>query len=562
MTRILATLTLFALAGQQDPDRVDFPRFTDLAAELGVTVLNRSGNRSADYIVDMVGSGAALFDYDNDGDPDLLIANGSTLERHASGGDPMAALYENRGGRFVDVTADAGVDAMGWGMGVCAADYDNDGYRDFYLTAYGANVLYRNNGDGTFTDRTSAAGVGDTRWGTNCAFGDYDRDGDVDLYVANYVSFDTGEVRPRGCSYMGIDVLCGPRGLPGEADVLYRNEGDGTFRDVTREAGIEDPGYYGFGVVFSDLDGDGWPDIYVANDSVPNFLFHNQGDGRFAEIALLSGTAVNSSGHAQAGMGLAVGDVDGDGLFDIYVTNFARDTNTLYRNRGNMLFEDATARTGGARSSFRNLGWGTGLEDLDNDGYPDIFVANGHVYPGIDEAVEGEQYHQAKEIYHNLGRGTFRAVAPAAGGDLARNVSARGTAFGDYDNDGDIDILVVNINARPSFYRNESANENHWVTFRLEGTESNRDAIGARVEITAGGRTQTAEVRSGGSYLSHNDLRVHFGLGETTLVDRVRIRWPAGTVEEFGPVEVDRFVTVREGNAASSSARRQSAPTR
>jgi hypothetical protein len=531
----------------------DFPVFRDAASDAGLTLMNISGEGQNDYIIEANGNGAAFFDYDNDGDMDVLITNGSTLKRYAAGGDPVAALYENVDGRFRDRTAEARLGKKGWASGVCVADYDNDGHSDFYVTAYGPNLLFRNNGDGTFEERAGAAGTADKRWGTNCAFGDYDRDGDVDLYVANYLTFDEATIARRGaeqCVYMGtLRVFCGPKGLVGEADVLYRNNGDGTFTDVTAKAGINDPGYYGFGVVFSDFDNDGWPDIYVANDSVPNLLFRNKRDETFEEVGLISGTSLNLFGKAQAGMGVAVGDYDGNGYFDIYVTNFAEDTNTLYRNLGAMLFSDVTAESGAARASRPNLGWGTGFADYDNDGWLDLFVANGHVYPEVDRLKEVSRYLQPKEIYRNLGDGRFAEVAASLGGDLTMPRPARGAAFGDYDNDGDVDVLVINANSRPSLYRNDGGNRNSWIGFRVVGASGNRDAIGARIEIETGGRTRVGEVRSGGSYLSHNDMRVHFGLGSAARVDRIRVRWPNGKTETFGGMDAGRYVTIREGVA-------------
>ena len=535
----------------------DFPAFRDVAARVGITLLNISGGADKDYILEANGNGAAFLDHDNDGDMDLVITNGSTLKNYKSGGDPMAALYENTGERFVDVTQKAGITARGWGSGICAADYDNDGYQDFYLTAYGRNVLYRNTGKGAFVDVTSKARVGDTRWGTNCAFADYDRDGNVDLYVANYMTFSETTVPQRGinekCGYMGAPVFCGPQGYPGEADVLYRNNGDGTFTDVTERAGVRDPGYYGFGVIFGDFDNDGWPDIYVANDGNPNFLFRNNRNGTFTEMGLLSGTALNEAGRAQSGMGVSAADYDNDGLFDIFVTNFAGDTNTLYRNLGKLLFVDRTASAGMGEVALPYLGWGTGIEDFDNDGLRDIFVANGHVYPEVDGLNVGQSYMQRKELYRNLGNGRFKEIAGDLDGDLLTAHSARGTAFADFDNDGDIDVLVVNLNDRPNLFRNEGGNRNHWITFRLEGVRSNRDAIGARIEINAGGRTQVAEVRSGSSYLSHNDIRVHFGLGDGDRIDRVRVHWPNSAMQEFTNLTADRFVTIREGQGFSST---------
>jgi enediyne biosynthesis protein E4 len=546
---LLMLITAMTLA--QAPAN-SFPAFKDVAASLGLNLMNISGEGKNDYIVEANGNGAAFFDYDNDGDLDVLITNGSTLKRFASGGDPVVALYENVDGRFIDVTARARLDKKGWASGVCVADYDNDGYDDFYVTAYGGNLLFHNKRDGTFEERANPAGTADRRWGTNCAFGDYDRDGYVDLYVANYVAFDEKTIARRGsdaCVYMGtLRVFCGPKGLKGEPDILYKNNGDGTFTDVTVKAGIKDPGYYGFGVVFSDLDNDGWPDIFVANDSVPNLVFHNKHDGTFEEVGLISGASLNLFGKAQAGMGVAVGDYDGDGYFDIYITTFAEDTNTLFRNLGRMTFLDVTAESGAARASRANLGWGTAFADFDNDGWPDLFVANGHVYPDVDQLKETSRYQQPKELYRNLGNGHFAEMSAAAGGDLAIPRPARGAAFGDYDNDGDVDVLVINMNLRPNLYRNDGGNRNSWIGFRLIGTSSNRDAIGARVEIEAAGRKQIGEVRSGGSYLSHNDMRVHFGLGPADRVEKVRVQWPSGKIDTLTNVNSRQYLTIREGS--------------
>jgi len=548
---VLALLALASvlLAATGTPPVV---RLVDVAEQAGLTLRNLCGEATKDYIVEVNGNGAAFFDHDNDGDMDVLIVNGSTLRTIERGGDPIAALYENDGkGRFRDVTERSGLDKRGWGMGVCAADYDNDGFQDLYVTAHGPNTLFRNNGDGTFADVTAKAGVGDPRWSTGCAFGDYDRDGDLDLYVANYLTFDVKKVPRRGaspsCKFMGIDVMCGPRGLPGEPDALYQNNGDGTFRDVTEAAGIRDPGYYGFGVVFTDVDDDGWPDIYVANDSVPNFLFRNNRNGTFSEIGLVAGVALSEAGKEQAGMGVDAGDYNNDGRFDLFVTNFSHDSNTLYRNDGQAFFSDVTFPAGLGESSLPYLGWGTAFVDLDNDGLRDIFVANGHVYPEIDAHALGTKYLQRKLVYRNLGDGRFREASEEIGGDVLLERSSRGAAVGDYDNDGDPDVLVVNLNDRPSLLRNDGGNGNHWLTFRLVGTRSNRDAVGARLVLTVAGRTHHAEVRSGGSYLSHNDMRVHFGLGQATAAARLEIRWPSGLVEKFQDLGADQFLLVKEG---------------
>jgi enediyne biosynthesis protein E4 len=550
----VVTLLLLLYAAGSSAQRV-FIRFVDVAAQAGLQLLNVSGGPTKDYIVDANGNGAAFFDYDNDDDLDVLLVNGSTREQFAKGGDLMVALYQNDGrGRFTDVTATSGFTRRGWGAGTCIADYDNDGFRDVYVTAYGPDALWRNTGTGAFADVTRRAGVEEARWSTGCAFGDYDRDGDVDLYVANYVRFDERTIPGRGstsnCRFMATDVFCGPTRLPGEADVLYRNNGDGTFTDVTASAGIIDPGSYGFGVVFADLNDDGWPDIYVANDSVPNFLFRNRGNGTFVEDGLLAGVALSGDGRAQAGMGVDVGDHNGDGLPDLIVTNFSHDHNTLYANGPAGTFSDASYATGIAATAGPYLGWGVGFVDVDNDGRQDVFIANGHVYPDVDRHGLGTNYLQRKQLFHNVG-GRFRHVTAEVGGGLLLEKSSRGTAFGDYDNDGDRDVLVVNMNDRPTLLRNDTASGNHWITVRLVGSKSNRDGIGARVTAQAGGRRQRSEVRGDGSYLSHSDIRAHVGLGTATRVDRLEIRWPSGVVETASGLAADRAYVAREGAGVS-----------
>jgi enediyne biosynthesis protein E4 len=523
-------------------------RFTDVTGALGLTsFLNIAGTPTKDFITDANGNGVAFFDYDNDGDLDILFVNGSTLRALPKGGHPMVALYRNDGNVFRDVTQAAGFNRLGWGTGVCVADYDNDGFEDVYVTAFGPNVLWRNIGGRTFVPTPQAA---DSRWSTGCAFGDYDRDGYVDLYVANYVKFVPGAMPARGdamCGrFMNIDAFCGPRPLPGEPDTLYRNNGNGTFSDVTKAAGVTSPGYYGFGVLFSDLDGDGWPDIYVANDSTVNLFFQNRRDGTFTERALEAGLAVSADGREQAGMGVDAGDYDGDGRLDIVTTNFAQDYTTLYRNQGNGVFVDNSFRSGLAATLGPYLGWGVGLVDIDNDSQLDIFIANGHVYPDV-ARTGTSSYRQRNQLFHNVGRGRYRHVTTEVNGPLLVERSSRGAAFGDYDNDGDIDVLVSVIDDRPVLLRNDSSG-GHWITFRLEGTKSNRSAIGAWVTVHTGLQRQLAEVRSGGSYISHNDTRVHFGLGSVRAVDRVTIRWPNGNVETLGSLAADRFYVVREGS--------------
>lgn len=527
-------------------------RLVDVAEQAGITLLNICGGPSKDYILEVNGNGAALFDYDNDGDVDVLIVNGSTLANLEHGGDQMVALYRNDGtGRFTDVTLASGLRARGWGMGACVADYDGDGFQDVYVTAYGPNVLVRNNGDGTFADVTTHARVAESRWSTNCAFGDYDRDGHLDLYVANYAAFDERTVPRRGaspdCRYMGVDVMCGPKGLTGERDTLYRNNGDGTFTDVTEAAGIAQPGHYGFGVLFSDLDGDGWPDIFVANDSVANFLFRNNGNGTFSERGLASGLALSGDGRAQAGMGADAADYDGDGRLDVFITNFSQDHNTLYRNTAGGFFADVSHQSRVVTPSLAYLGWGTGFADFDNDGLLDLFVANGHVYPEIDRTGTRSRYRQPNQLFRNTGKGLFRDVSGEAGAGLLIQQSSRGAAFGDVDNDGDVDVLVINMNGRPTLLRNDTQPVHNWIALKLAANSPNRDAIGARVWIEDGGSLQVAEVRSGGSYLSHNDMRVRFGLGRRTDVPPVTVRWPDGGVERFDGLAANAIQVLRQG---------------
>jgi hypothetical protein len=551
-----APLTLLCLVLPLAAQRQPPIRFTDVAAEAGVTIENISGEKEAkEYIVETNGNGAAFFDYDSD--MDLLIVKGSTVANMADGGDLMAALYRNGGeGKFTDVTSSAKLTSKAWGVGMCVADFDNDGHQDFYLTAYGADALYKNTGAGAFSDVTREAGLGNPRLATNCAFGDYDLDGDVDLYVANYVRFDLETAPQHGaneqCRFMGRDVFCGPRGLQGEPDILYRNNGDGTFSDVTKSAGVAQPPSYGFGVVFTDLNGDRFPEIYVANDSDPSFLFINRKDGTFAEEGLFSGVALNAAGSEQASMGVAVGDYNNDGSLDLFVTNFAQDSNVLYQNDGSAFFTDVTFLSGLGASSVPYLGWGTAFVDLDNDGFLDLFIANGHVYPEIDGLDLTSTYHEPNQVYRNLRNARFEELTHQIGGPLLEKKSSRGAAFADYDDDGDIDVLVVNMDEPPQLLRNDSETGHHWIGLRLSGAKSNRDAIGARVTLL-GDRRQTAEVRSGGSYLSHNDFRVHFGLGKIEKLAAVGVTWPSGLVETFEGLEADRYHTLKEGTGTAKN---------
>ena len=457
--RVVSTALLMAVLAVAPEAQRRSITLTDVAAEAGIDLLNVSGGPAKDYIVDANGNGAAFFDYDNDDDLDVLIVNGSTREKFAQGGDPMVALYRNDGsGRYRDVTSSSGFERRGWGSGVCVGDYDNDGARDVFITAFGADALWRNTGKGTFVDVTRSAGFEETRWGTSCAFADYDHDGYLDLYVANYVAFDDKTIPARGttanCRFMATDVFCGPKRLTGDLDVLYRNNGNGTFSDATARTGVKDPGYYGFGVVFTDLNDDGWPDIYVANDSVPNLLFRNRGNGTFVEEGLPAGAALSGDGRPQAGMGVDAGDYNGDGLPDLVVTNFSHDYNTLYENGPAGVFTDRSYATGVASTAGPYLGWGVKLVDLDNDGRLDIFIANGHVYPEVDKHGLGTRYQQRKQVFLNEGT-RFRHASADIGGGLLLEKSSRGAAFGDYDNDGDVDVLVINMNDRPTLLRNE-----------------------------------------------------------------------------------------------------------
>jgi hypothetical protein len=542
-----AIVGALCLIGAAIPRAADVSiRFTDVAAVVGLIPSTKAPVSTAkDFLVDTIGNGVAFVDYDRDRDLDVLLVTGSTFPLLATGGSPMVVLFRNDGGTFTDVTAMTGLSRRGWGSGVCVADYDNDGFDDLYVTAYTANVLWHNVNGQRFVATSQAA---DPRWSTGCAFGDYDRDGFVDLYVSNYVQLEPGKVPSRAsgdCHFMNISVACGPRPLPGVPDRLYRNMGNGTFVDVTTRAGIVDPDYYGFTALFTDLDDDGWPDIYVADDSVANLFFRNQHDGTFHEEALQSGLAVTADGREQAGMGVDVGDYDGDGRLDLVKTNFSQDYTSLYHNDGDGLFSDVSFRSGLAATLGSYLGWGIGLVDLDNDSLLDIFIANGHIYPEI-ERTGTSSYRQRNQVFRNIGNGRFREATRDIGGPLLREKSSRGTAFGDYDDDGDVDVLVSVLDEQAVLLRNDTVG-GHWIKFRLEGTRSNRAAIGARVTIEAAGKRHVAEVRSGGSYVSQNDLRVHAGLGTATTVDRVTIRWPNGQTETATRLAADRIYVAREG---------------
>lgn len=530
------------------PDGV---RFTDVTRTSGVTFVHVSDPEKK-YIVESMSGGVALLDYNNDGWLDIYFVNSLTVERAIKGETAPSALYRNNGdGTFTDVTNHAGVGHPGWGMGACAGDYDNDGWVDLYVTVFGRNVLYRNNGNGTFSNVTDKAGVGDGRWSTGCAFGDYDNDGWLDLFVANYVDFSLKNLpefgRGRFCEYRGVKVQCGPRGLPGAGDVLYHNNRDGTFTDVSTSAGVSDlRGYYGLGVAWFDFNDDGWLDLFVANDATPNYLYRNNGNGTFTEVAYPAGVAVNEDGHEQACMGVTVADYNHDGIFDIFVTNFSEEYNTLYRGDGKGRFTDVSHSSRTAITSVPYVGWGTKFFDYDNDGWVDLLVVNGHVYPQVEGAGVGTEYRQRKLLYRNNRDGTFTEVAEEIGSALLQKRVSRGAAFGDLDNDGDVDVVVNDLDGPPMILRNDGRNRNRAILIRTVGVTSNRDGIGARATVRVGNLVQKDEVRSGGSYLSHNDLRLHFGVGHAETIDQLEIRWPSGRVDRLTKVPANHLIEITE----------------
>lgn len=528
--------------------------FVDVAEPAGVVAENVFGGVLAKkYILESTGTGVAWFDYDEDGDLDLFVVNGSRL---GGAEEPEASnqLYRNDGyGRFRDVTVHAGLTSHGWGQGVAISDFDNDGDLDLFLTRFGINLGYRNRGDGTFTEIANETGLADAGWGTAAAFADYDRDGVNDLFVGRYVEFDElatpGPGEGAHCFFMSVPVFCGPRGLTPARSSLYRGRGDGTFEDRSAASGVGQEPHFSLGAVWGDLDNDGDSDLYVANDMTPNNFYRNDGEGHFRDVALETGVAYDESGKVQAGMGVDLGDYDNDGWLDIHVTNFSHDHNTLYRNeRG--LFRDTSFMSGVGQVSIPYLGWGTGFRDFDGDGQLDLFVANGHVYPEVLTADTGTGYAQRNLLFRNLGQGRFEEQGETAGPGMLPARVGRGAAFGDYDDDGDVDIVVANMNARLALLRNDTASRHRWIGFRLIGRESARDAIGARVSLWTRGRLQFQEVRSGGSYLSQSDLRLLFGLGGEASIDRVEIRWPRGAVETRTDVPVDRYLTFVEQRPA------------
>jgi hypothetical protein len=527
-------------------------RFTDVAAQAGLTQpIVYGGTDTKSYIIEVVGCGVAFLDYDNDGWLDLLVLNGTRLEG-APPGTTNRLYRNNRDGTFTDVTEKAGLTRTGWASAVTVGDYDNDGFDDLFITYYGHNVLYHNNGDGTFTDVTERAGLREAsaRYGSGCTWVDYDRDGRLDLFVAYYLDT-TLEKLPRpgenaDCRWRGVPVNCGPRGLPAGFVRLFHNNGDGTFSDVSRQAGVAAAsGSYPMTAVAADYDDDGWPDLYVACDSTPSWLFRNQHDGTFRQEGLERGVAVSEDGIEQAGMGIALGDYDLDGSLDIFKTHFSDDTNGLYRNDGNGYFDDFTVRAG-IGVETRYIGWGTGMVDLDNDGLPDLFLVTGSVYPEVERVLPAYPFRTPRLVFRNLGNGRFEELIDEAGPGVAAVHSSRGCAFGDFDNDGDVDVLVMNMNEPPSLLRNDVSGKGHWLKVLLIGVQSNRSAIGGRVVARYGGRAQAQAVTAQSSFYSANDRRLHFGLGEARSAD-LTIRWPNGATEKIPSVGADQLIVVREG---------------
>ena len=526
-------------------------RFTDVAAQAGLrSPIIYGPVDEMDYILESMGCGVAFLDYDNDGWLDIFLLSGTRRAGPVEGASNR--LYKNnRDGTFTDVTAKAGLTRQGWACGVTVGDYNNDGFEDLFITGWPQNTLYRNNGDGTFSDVTEKAGLlhPGNRWGTGCTWVDYDRDGHLDLFVANYLVFDFDKIPPLGkdpaCNFKDVPVNCGPRGLVGERPMLYRNNGNGTFTEVTAHSGVAAvPPVYGLTAVAADLDGDGWQEIYVACDSTPSLLFHNRGDGVFTEQGLQSGLAVNEDGREQAGMGIAIGDCDNDGKLDVLKTHFAEDTAALYRNVGHLNFEDVTLRSG-LGVETRYVSWGNGIADLDNDGLPDLFWVTGSTFPEVERKYPEFPHKSPRVLFRNLGSGKFEELLDA-GPAIAEAHASRGVAFGDFDNDGDLDILIMNMNEPPSLLRNDVTGTGHWLKVKLVGTKSNASAIGALVTVVNGGRKQVQSVLASSGYLSCNDRRLHFGLGSAASAD-LEIVWPNGFREELKGVSADQLLTVREG---------------
>jgi len=547
----------FSASAQTPLRKAPLPRFTEVAKQVGLTVSHISSLEKR-YIVESMSGGAGLIDCDNDGNLDIITVNGSTIDRFRNGGDPMITLYhQDTGFKFRDITQTAGLVRKGWGMGVAVADYDNDGLPDIYVTGYGGNALYRNLGNCKFQDVTDKAGVAAGGFSTGAAWADYDRDGFVDLFVSRYVHVDMNKLPTFGsdeknCRFKGILVQCGPWGMQGESDLLFHNRGDGTFEEVSKKAGVDDPEHhYGLGIEWGDYDNDGWPDLYVANDAGPNYLYRNKHDGTFEELGMLSGVALSGDGLEQGSMGVDWGDYRHEGRMGMFVTNFVEQGNTLYRNLGDQgLFSDVSWPSKLAQPSFPLVGWGTSFFDMDNDTWLDIFVANGHVYPQVDSIPGGARYKQSMLLFRNNRDGTFEDVSTVLSAIPA--ASRRGAAFGDINNDGNVDIVIVNVGEPPSLLLNQGSNGNHRVLFKLIGMKSNESGIGARVTVMTATSTQFNEVRGGGSYLSQNDPRLHFGLGADSKISQIEIRWPNGKIETLRKLPADFIYTIVEGQGITN----------
>src|SRR5512143_108775 len=530
-------------------------KFVNAAEQAGIKHKTIYGDEHKNrYLLETTGCGAAFIDFDNDGWQDVFLVNGTRLDDLPKDQTPTNQLYRNNGdGTFRNVTEKAGFSRIGWGQGACVGDFDNDGYDDIFVSYFGKNALFHNNGNGTFTELAEKAGVANnrSRWGSGCAFLDYDRDGYVDLFVASYIDLDlkTAPLPETGpCLYKGLTVACGPPGLAGGSNMLFHNNGNGTFSDVSVKAGItRTNGTYGLGVLVADLDNDGWPDIYVANDSAPAALYHNNQNGTFTDVGIEAGCAFSVDGKPQAGMGVSAGDFDRDGWLDIFKTNFSGDTSTLYHNIGKAVFDDVTFPAGVGLTT-RWLGWGCGFFDADNNGWLDIFLVNGHVYPEVERLTTEAGYAQRKIFYRNMENGRFDDVSEKVGSAVTGPSPSRGCAFGDYDNDGDIDILINPVNAVPELLRCDSTNQNNWITIKAVGVKSNRDGIGARIKCITEDGAQIDEVRSGGSYYSQSDLRVHFGLGRARKVKALEVRWPSGQVDSVNDIAANQIIVVKEGS--------------
>jgi len=542
-------LMLLSAGIRPDPPSDGVPVFVDVTPASGIRFhhINGPADRK-DYIFEAKGGGIGFFDYDNDGWLDVFAVQGATVETAGTERNQLSRLFRNnRDGTFTDVTETAGLTVRRWGMGVTFGDYNNDGWVDIYLTCLGPNVLYRNNGDGTFTDVTEQAGVGDPRWSTSAAFADYDQDGDLDLYVANYIDAGVDHLpeKSSACTYLGRVVMCGPRGLTGSRDALFRNEGDGTFSEVSQQTGAFDAEkYFGLSAVWSDLDNDGDLDLIVGKDATPNYLFENRGDGTFEDMGFLSGLAVNGDGIMQASMGIDVGDYNNDGLMDVFITHFASDYSTLYRNEGGLLFKDVTGEAGIQAAEWLLVAWSTRFFDVNHDGWKDILHVNGHVYPFLLYIDHREKYRQPPTLYLNRRDGTFIEVSSQAGPDFAVPAVSRGAAFGDYDNDGDYDMIVANLNESLRLYRNDRTDQGHWVMFRLQDSKTGCEPLGARVRVTAGGLSQIGEYRRAVGIYSASDPRVHFGLGPNTRIDEVVVTWLDGGTQTFTDVPADQHYLV------------------